>query len=174
MPLNNLSDFSIPDTNSADNINWGDVIGTKLDTYLGNSIYSLLSKAATIVSSPREVYPTLAAGATVASANTDWVYGNYATIIPAGTIDVGYHVLAINVSSCDHDAVLQLELCQGPTDIPITTMRFAVVNGFFGNVYTIGSAQVPADAQVRARLASGNGTAQVTTITMSLVYWRFT
>jgi hypothetical protein len=37
------------------------------------------------------VYPTLAAGATVVSANADWTYGAYATVVPASTILSDYH-----------------------------------------------------------------------------------
>ena len=47
----------------------------------------------------RHVYPTLAAGASIASANTNWVYGNYAVVVPANTIATPFHVVAVSIES---------------------------------------------------------------------------
>jgi hypothetical protein len=123
--------------------------------------------------SERLVYPTLATGATVQSANADWVYGGYATIVPTNAIDVDYQVLAIVIEDCNENAVYQLELYKGAGDNIVNAVRFAVEGGFFGNqVYVIGSERVDANDQIRARLASSNGAAAVATITMSIVYYR--
>ena len=120
----------------------------------------------------RLVYPTLAAGATVVSANADWTYGAYAEVVPASTITSPFHVLAVSIESCDENAVLQLELYKGAGDEIIQATRFAVEGGFFGNqVYVIGSKEVDANERVRARVASSNGTAAVATITISIVYY---
>jgi hypothetical protein len=122
--------------------------------------------------SPRLVYPSLAAGATVVSANTDWVYGAYAEIVPASTITSSFSILAIVIESCDEDAVFQMELYSGADDAVVQATRFAVEGGFFGNqVYVIGSADIEANSRVRARLASSNGTAAIATLTASIVYY---
>jgi len=131
-----------------------------------------LSEAYYNLQNERLVYPTLAAGATVVSANTDWTYGVYATVVPASTITSAFHVLAVSIESCDQNATLQLELYKGAADDIIQAIRFNVTGGFFGNqVYVIGSKEVDANARVRARLASSNGTAAIATITMSIVYY---
>jgi hypothetical protein len=166
------SDFDVPAADSADNNNWGDVIGNKLDTYAGDSLYSRVSEVYDFVQSERRVYPTLAAGATVVSANADWTYGAYATVVPINTIAVDFHVLALSIESCNRDAVFQLELYRGAGDDLVTAVRFAIVGGFFGNqVMVVGSKHVDANARIRARLASSNGAAQIATITMSIVYY---
>ncbi len=117
------------------------------------------------------VYPSLAAGATVVSANSDWGLGAYATVVAASTIGSAYQVTAVSIESCDKNAVFQLELYQGGDDDLIATMRFAVAGGFFGNsVYRFGSELVPANARIRARLASSDGLANQATITMSIRY----
>lgn len=118
-----------------------------------------------------QVYPSLAAGVTVVSANTDWVYGAYATVVAASTITSGFHPVGLTIESCDRDAVFQLQLYKGATDVVIATIRFAVSGGFFGNqVYVLACAPCQADDQVRARLASSNGTAQIATQTISIAY----
>ena len=120
----------------------------------------------------RYVYPTLAAGATVVSANADWTYGAYATVVPENTIANKFHIVAVSVESCDENAIYQLELYKYPEDETVTAVRFAVAGGFFGNqVYAVGSKEVAANSRVRARLASSNGTAAVATITISIVYY---
>lgn len=162
----------VPDQNSADNAFWGDVIGNKIDTRVGNSLYALLIKAAEFVDSPRLVYPTLANGIDVVSANADWTYGAYATIVPASTIVSDFHIVGVVIEDCDQDAVFELQLYSGAGDDIVTSIRFAVQGGFFGNqVYAIGSADIVADSRIRARLASSNGLAAVATATISIWYY---
>ena len=120
----------------------------------------------------KKVYPTLAAGATVVSSTANWTYGAYAVIVPANTITNAFRVDALSISSCNRDAVFQLELYQGAGDDIITAIRFAVEGGFFGNqVYIIGSEIVAANSQIRARVASSNGAGAVATLRVSIVYY---
>lgn len=166
------TDILVPTADSAANVDIVDVIGNKLDTHEGNSLYSRIDEVYDGLITERKVYPTLVAGATVASANTNWAYGSYAVVIPATTITTDFHIVAVSIESCDRDATLQLELYKGAADDIITAVRFNITGGFFGNqVYVIGSEHIDANAQVRARLASSNGLAQIATITISVVYW---
>jgi hypothetical protein len=165
-------EFAVPAADSADNVDWGDVIGSKLDTVDGDSLYALVTSISHSIESERLVYPTLANGATVVSANVDWTFGAYATVVPAATIASDFHVLGLVIEACDRDAVFQLELYRGAGDDLITAIRFAVQGGFFGNqVYIVGSEHIDANDRIRARLASSNGTAQIATIALSIVYF---
>jgi hypothetical protein len=169
------SELSIPAQNSSANATIADVIGNKTDDHLGNSLFARLDELYDQFQAERFTYPTLAAGAAVVSANTDWTFGAYATVIPASTIANPCHITIVSIESCDRNAVFELQLYQGTSDTVITSARFAVEGGFFGNqLYTVLSAEVPANAQVRARLASSNGTALVATITISVVYFMHT
>jgi hypothetical protein len=171
-PSISASDIAVPPADSAANVAISDVIGNKLDTHLGNSLYSRVDAIFDSIQREREVYPTLAAGATVISANGDWAYGAYATIVPAGTIVNDFHILGVSIESCDKNAVFQLELYKGAADDIVTAVRFAVEGGFFGNqVYIVGSEDIDANAQVRARLASSDGAMNQATITVSVIYW---
>jgi hypothetical protein len=172
--LNGISNFAVPAADSAANVVWGDVTGSKSDSVLGNSLYALGLKAAAPSVSARYVYPTLAAGATVVSAAADWTYGEYATVVPASTVTAVFHIDSVSIESCSDNAVYELQLYSGATDTAIAAIRFAVAGGFFGNqVYHIGSSEIAANAQVRARLASSDGAAHQGTITISVVYWQF-
>ena len=120
----------------------------------------------------RKVYPNLAAGVDVVSANADWTYGAYATVVPANTINNDFHIVAVVIEACDRDAVFQLELYKGVTDKIVTAVRFTVDQGFYGNmVYVLGSGEIDADSQVEARVASNNGAAEQATVTISVVYY---
>jgi len=117
------------------------------------------------------VYPDLLAGATVVSAAADWTLGAYATIVPINTIASEYHVRAVNIESCNQNAVFQLELYKGAGDDIVAAVRYSVVGGFWGNtVYNISSEPVDANLGIRARLASSDGLANQATITMSIRY----
>ena len=121
----------------------------------------------------RLCYPTLVDGAAVVSANTDWVYGNYAVIVPAGAIAQNFHIVAVSIEACDQNAVFQLELYKAPGDDIVTAVRFAVEGGFFGNqLYAVGSKEVAAGNQIRARLASSNGATAIATIAISIIYYQ--
>ena len=117
------------------------------------------------------VFPTLAVGAPVVSSAANWTYGVYATVMAATTILAPFHIHAVSIESCDQNAVFQLQLYQSAADTVVSTVRFAVAGGFFGNqVYPIGSALIPANARIRARLASSDGLANQATISISFVY----
>lgn len=168
--LNNPVDLSVPAADSAENVTVLDVIGNKLDTHDSNSLYARVDELYDQFQQERLVYPTLAAGATIVSNAVAWTYGNYGLIVPINTITNDFHILNVSIESCNVAAgVFQLELYKGAADDIITAVRFAMAGGFWGNmVYLIGSEEVEANAQVRARLASSVG---ATTITVSIVYF---
>lgn len=135
------------------------------------SLADLLSEVDVHFHTESQVYPSLAAGATVVSANADWTYGAYATVVPASTISGAFHVHNVAIESCDQNAVFQLALYKGAGDDLIGTVRFASVGGFWGNaVYDVTCEEVEADAQIRARLASSDGAANQATVTISVCY----
>ena len=131
-----------------------------------------ISRLLAFTDAARKVYPSLTAGASISSANTDWVYGNYATIVPTITITQDFHILGVSIESCDRDGIIQLELYKGAGDEIVTAVRFALDGGFYGNqVYVVGSGLIDANSQVRARIAFSAGTTFVATITISLIYY---
>lgn len=166
-----LADLTVPAQNSAANATMRDVIGNKTDNSLGNSIYSVVNCLRHHFFTESKVYPTLAVGATVVSAAANWAYGAYATIVPAATITVNFHVHDIAIETCDKNAVFQLELYKGAADDVIAGVRFAVIGGFWGNsLYALSSERVAANERVRIRLASSDGALNQATMTLSIGY----
>ena len=118
------------------------------------------------------VYPTLTAGVTVVSAAANWTLGTVTQIIPAATVVAPYHVSLVSIESCDKDGVFELTLYYGATDIKMSTIRFAVEGGYFGNqLYEVPSVKIPANNdKLSAALACSTGGAGAATITISVVY----
>ena len=117
------------------------------------------------------VYPTLAAGVSVASANADWTLGTVTEVVPANTITTAYHVSLVSIEACDENAVYELAVYYGASDTLMCTIRFAVSGGFFGNqLYLLPSVKIPANSRLRMALASSNGAGAVGTIAVSVVY----
>jgi hypothetical protein len=174
MPLNNPVPLGVSAASSTANVTINDVIGNKLDTHLGNSLYAHVGLIRSHWAAERRVYPTRAAGATVVSASADWTYGAYATVVPANTITSDFHINAVSIESCNKNATFQLALYKGAADDIVTAVRFNVTGGFFGNqVYFIGSELITANSQVRARLASSDGATNVATIQISIIYLQY-
>lgn len=169
------ADFVVPSADSAANVDIADVIGNKTDTHNGDSVYSRLDEVYDQLNLERKVYPTLAAGTTVVSGAADWTLGAYAEVVPASTITNDFHILNVAIESMNQNAVFQLELYKGAGDDLITTVRFSVVGGFWGNsIYVVGAEEVEANARIRARLASSDGLANQATATISLCYYEHT
>lgn len=161
--------------NSIANVTMADVIGNKQDSHDSNSLYARVAEVYDYLNNERLCYPSLAAGTTVMSANADWTYGAYATVVPANTITRDFHIVAVSIEACDRNAVFQLELYKGAGDDVVQAVRFAVEGGFYGNqIYVLGSEEVEANSQIRARLASSNGALQQATIAISIVYYEHT
>lgn len=152
-----------PAINSTANATMADVIGSKLDTHEGNSLYSRVDELYDQFTAERMCYPTLAAGASAVSAAGAWTYGNYVEVIPADTVASDFHILSVVIESCSVAAgVFQLGLYKGAGDELITELRFSIAGGFYGNsYYIVGSGEVDANARIRARLAADIGAATV-------------
>jgi hypothetical protein len=167
-----VATIAVPSPNSTANVTIADVIGNRLDTHASGSLYGRVQELYDYLNNERLCYPSLAAGASVVSANADWTYGSYAEVVPASTITSDYHIVAVSIEACDRNAVFQLELYKGASDDVVQAVRFAVEGGFYGNqIYVLGSEEVDANSQVRARLASSNGAAEIATVAISIVYY---
>jgi len=117
------------------------------------------------------VLPSLAAGIPVASANANWEYGNYVAIVAAGVILYRYHIHSLSIESADQDGVYQVALYHSAAHVLVSTIRFAIVGGFFGNCYyPMSSAMIPPSAQIDCRVAYNLGLANVGTLGISICY----
>ena len=121
--------------------------------------------------SHRLVYPTLAVGVTMVS-GADWVYGAYATLVPATTITENFLVHSVTIESATDNGVMQMEIYHGASDHAIHVWRFTIAGGYWSTqpFLTAGTPLIPANDRIRGRLASSDGTANPCTMTVSIGY----
>jgi hypothetical protein len=143
--------------------------GSRTDPWTDDSLYALAKASANRFHAETLVYPTLAAGSPIASLAALWTWSGYAVIVPAGVIAVDFHLLAVQIESCDQDGVYEFEIYQGAADDLIAAFRLVVNGGFFGNVrYPLSAEPTVAGSQLRARVSGGNGL--ITNFTLSIEY----
>ena len=147
--------------------------GVALDSTGDMVTGSLAAKVNTLgayFSEKLRVYPTLAAGTTIVSDNTDWGLGTITQIMPASTVAVDFYLHALVIESCTKDGVYEMVIYQGADDTEVARVRFAVAGGFFGNFFVLSGPLIPANARIRAQLACNTGLAAAATMTVSLSY----
>ena len=161
----------VPTIDGADNLNLQDVVGNKLDRLAGDSLYARLYRLESHLLSESQVYPSLANGIDVLSANVDWDLGAFATIVPTNAINAAYHVQFVVLEGVNQNAVHEVVFYHGDLDVEFARFRFVTIGGFWGNArYEIRANLIPANHRIRARMASSNGTAVVTTARLSISF----
>jgi len=119
------------------------------------------------------VYPTLGVGATIVSGATNWTLGAWATIVATNAITADFIMQTFTIESCNNDGVFEIHFHHGAADILFAAYRFAVDGGFFGVPSPLprtSSPVIPANSQIRAKLASSDGFANQATLTISIGY----
>jgi len=163
---------NVPSADSADNVIMSDVIGNKTDTHDGDSIYSLVVTIKEHHNTSSKVIPSLATGITVTSDGAAWTLGNFSNdIVAANAITHIFDIHNVSVENISANAVYELVLYYGATDIECGRVRFvknAVQDGTM-NV-PIQSCEIPANSRVRAKVADSTGGNNVT---ISLFYYEY-
>lgn len=161
----------IPDTGSTKlntiYTNTGTAISnlSTIDTNADDS-YTLLELIEEHVHSAAKVYPTGAAAITVTAGNAaPWRLGNYAEIIPAGTVSLPFDIHFINVETCTVNTTYELVLYASTTEIG--RLRFYRTNlREPGSGKPIKTPIVVANTQIQAKLATATGNADQIQITI--------
>lgn len=148
---------TLPEVDSAGNIDIADVIGNKGDTHSGDSGYSLLHKVNEHLHSIPFSYPTLADGVTITGHANAWVLGAFIEIIPVNTITDDFDIHWISISNISANDTFELYLYNGTTLIEMCP-EFSRVTGV-GTIIAFASLMPmqPANSQIQAKLASKAG-----------------
>lgn len=109
----NPNQISKPAQDSADNNYIQDVLGNKLDTHSGDSLYGRIKQIGEHFHSESKVYPTLADGVTVTGAAGVWTLGNFVEIVPASTIASDFDIHYISIEDLSGNDVYELVLYKG-------------------------------------------------------------
>lgn len=163
----NRDDIAVPTADSSDNNTLRDVVGNKTDTHSGDSIYAIAHTIEEHVHKESKVYPTLAAGVTITSSATAWVLGSFATIVAASTITSDFDIHHISIESISANGVYELVLYYGAGDTECGRVRFTKNANQDGTMNVpMMTPIIPANSQIRAKLASNNAVADTSDISI--------
>lgn len=98
-------------------------------------------------------YPDRADGVVVVSGTSDWTYGGYITVIPAGIISRPYSLRCIIIEKSSKGITYQMELTHGPLRDNITKFRFVGGDSVYDHKNLDRSA-IPSTHELSARLAA--------------------
>jgi len=152
----------VPAANSADNVTTADVVGNKSDGHSGTPLVAITHTLEEHAHAISKVYPTLAGGVT-ATAGASWVLGSLVEVVPASTITDDFDIHAIDVEDISANDTYELVLYQGAGDTEVGRIRFVrtAVQSATQNTI-IQTPIVPANARIRAAVASAAGSNDVT------------
>jgi hypothetical protein len=139
---------------------------------VADSPYEKLHLADEHIHTEANVYPTLAAGVTVTCGTPAWTLGTIVEVVPASTITSMYDIHHLCIEALSANAVYEIVLYQGAGDTEIGRVRVvknAIQDGTM-NIPII-TPIVPANARIRAEVASDSGNAD--TVTLSLMYHEY-
>lgn len=160
----------VPDPNSTANVTTSDVIGNKDDSHFGgsNAADSLAAKIKTLIEhihEPSDCYPELAYGVNVVGGVGAWTLSAaFTTIIPENTVTDDFDIHFVNIESASASDEYLLMLYDGD-DNEIGKVRFRADTGFFSGALPsipIQTTLLPANTEVKAKLASSTGGDNVT------------
>lgn len=150
--------FGTPTADSAANILFRDVIGSRLDNHSTDTIAGRLHMLHDHAHKAQSVYPTLAAGVTVTGAAGAWTLGAFVEIVPASTItsDFDIHFIYIeNASAADN---YEIVLYEGAGDNEIGRIRAVEPSGASEVAsHPVQTPLVVANSRIRCKVASASG-----------------
>jgi len=117
---------------------------------------------------PSKVWPTLAAGVSVASDAAAWTLGSFVEVMAADDEPADFDIHFVKVESMDDNTVYELVLYYGADDIECARVRFVKdATSWTGDV-PCQTPVIPGGSRIRAKCASA--LAEVSTPVISLQY----
>jgi hypothetical protein len=147
-----------------------------IETDFWGSKYTILgysNAAYQHIHSPAKCYPTLANGVTVTGAAGAWALGNFAEIIPAGTITTEFDIHWVNFEAVSANDVYEFVLYAGGAgaETEIGRVRTYKTSTAAGSIsVAIQIPPQPANTRISAKVASSSGNDNVT---VSLFYHEY-
>jgi hypothetical protein len=161
---------AVPSLNSSDNVSMRDVIGNKTDDESGTSLKSDTYTLKAHAHSVQLCAPTLADGLTMAASVTPWTLGNFIVVIATNAVTSPFDIHQVHVGNFSANDVYELALYQGANGVEtvIARIRFTrTSNNNPGSVLPVTTPLIPANTQIKAKLASKAGSS---TANFSVMY----
>ncbi len=164
--------FDVPTADVATNTTMRDVIGNKDDTHDGTSLAALAHIMDEHAHKAAMVHPTLADGVVVTATANDWTdLGAFAVIAATNAITSDFDIHFVNVEGVSANGIYELVLYSGAdaSEVEIARARFGKTTNQDGpSQISIQTPIVPANTQIKAKLASDNAVADTATISIEL------
>lgn len=165
-----LSQNDVPAKNSTDNVHIRDVAGNKTDDEGGDSLYSKAHIQDMHTHAPMWVYPSMADGVLITGALAAWTLGNFAVIIPANTKASIFDIHQIEVEAYNANDLFEIVLYAGADGAEVEIARKRIKRltnvGASPSVF-IQTPRLPANTQIKAKVATQNGTLNTITISVA-------
>ena len=157
---------AVPAIDSVSNLDSRDVVGNKNDTHFSDSLSGHAHNTNDHFHRPSLLWPTLAPAILITSKNIAWTLGdNFATIVAADDITEPFDIHWIHFDAISAQGAYEVHLYYGAGDIEIARIPFVKAAQQDG-LYSTQSMTpiIPANSQVRAKLASDNAAADTANI----------
>jgi hypothetical protein len=121
------------------------------------------------IHSAQKVYPTLANGVTVTGAAGAWALGAFAVLVPTNAIASPFDIHHINVAAYNASDTFELVLYAGANgaEVEIGRVRFSRISNVGAAPHVPMMTPInPANSQIKAKIASQNGTSNTATISI--------
>lgn len=157
----------VPAQNSTGNSTSIDVIGSKLDTHDGNSLYALTHTLEEHAHKEQRVYPRLANPITLTKALGVWAaFPTPTEIVPASTITEALDIHFVTISNISANGAYDLELYMGAalSEVFIGAVTFVRTANKDQAALTEQTIIVPANTRISAAISSSNASADTADI----------
>jgi len=160
----------VPAQNSIDNATIKDVIGGKTDDHDGNSLYSRIETIYDHAHHVCKVYPTLANGKLITGGTPAWALGAFAVVVPANTIPNPFDIHFVNIEAYSASDSFELVMYAGAdgAEVEVGRTRFTrITNVGAPPLIYFSTPIIPANAQIKAKVASETGNNDTVTISIN-------
>jgi hypothetical protein len=157
-----------PAADGTGNDSFREVIGNRNDDVETTTLAGRTHSIEEHMHTPSKCYPTLADAPVVIAEAADWgIGGALVEIIPASTITSKFDIHFVNIESVSAARSYELILYQGASDVEVGRIRFTKSAGLDPVLdRAIQTPIIPANARVRARLASAGAVADAVSVTL--------
>jgi hypothetical protein len=144
-------------------------IGADSDTEASTTIFGRVLVLEKHIHSSAKVYPTLANGVTVTGAAGAWALGAFAVLVPANAITNDFDIHHINVAAYNANDTFELVIYSGANgaEVEIGRCRFTRLTNVGASPHIpMQTPIIPANTQIKAKIASQAGTSNTATISI--------
>ena len=161
--------LSTPASNSTANSTVSNVVGSKTDTHLGDSLYAKVHTLDEHAHSGCKVIPTGAPGVTLTANATAWTLGSFGTVVATNAIASVFDIHFINIEAMSDNATYEIVLYAGAdaSEAEIGRVRVTRTTNHVKKDGVVFQCPLqPANTQIKGKVMSSSSSADTATISL--------